>query len=598
LFGRKRVFQFSAALFVGASALCGVAGSMTWLIGARAVQGFGAGGLTVTASALIADIVPLRERGKYQGALGAVFGVATVIGPLLGGVFTDHLSWRWCFYVNLPIGVIVIVAAAKVMPTIASTARPVIDYLGVVFVSAGAGGLTLATSLGGSEYAWGSPFIVGLFLGSVVALVVFVLVERRAAEPILPLRLFRNPVFSVTSVIGFIVGFAMLGAMTFLPTYLQYVKGVSATSSGLRTLPMVVGLLIASVYAGGVVGRTGKYKIFPIVGSALTALGLLLLSRIDETTSAWTFSAFIFVLGVGIGLSMQVLTIIVQNTADYRDLGVATSGVTFFRTLGSSFGAAIFGAIFANHLDTALPRALAATPTLPARALATPTTLHSFPAAVIAPIVHAYSQTLHTVFLWAVPVALAALLLSLFLKQVPLRDAAKASAPAMGEGFAMPDSQSSEVTLETSIARLMVREGRAALPEIRALSGSRLGEADGWCVAQVHLRTRHHMATTLEAIGHAVRVPAAVLLPAFREAAARGYLTTGTDGWNVTPAAASEFDKFATAFKAWLQPRLPAPYADDAVAVSAALSRLTGRLLEEETAASLDNRILASAAAR
>jgi hypothetical protein len=271
--------------------------------------------------------------------------------------------------------------------------------------------------------------------------------------------------------------------------------------------------------------------------------------------------------------------------------------VTFFRTLGSSFGAAIFGAIFANHLDTALPRALAATPTLPARALATPTTLHSFPADVIAPIVHAYSQTLHTVFLWAVPVALCALLLSLFLKQVPLRDAAKASAPAMGEGFAMPDSQSSEVTLETSIARLMVREGRAALPEIRALSGSRLGEADGWCVAQVHLRSRHHMATTLEAIGRAVRVPAAVLLPAFREAAAHGYLTAGTDGWNVTPAAASEFDKFATAFKGWLQPRLPAPYADDAVAVSAALSRLTGRLLEEETAASLDNRILATAAA-
>src|SRR4051794_3223808 len=339
-FGRKLLFQFSAAVFVVASAMCGLSTTMSWLIGWRAVQGFAAGCLMVTATAVIADIIPLRERGKYQGALGAVFGVTTVLGPLLGGLLTDHLSWRWTFYINLPIGIAVIVLAGLTMPSIRARGRPSIDYLGIVFVSLGAAGLTLALSWGGTQHPWGSPTIVLMFIGSLVSLGLFVLVERRAKEPVLPLRLFTSSVFNVCVVLAFIVGFAMLGAMTFLPTYLQYVKGSSATESGLQTLPLVVGLLSTSILSGNVVGKTGRYKIFPVVGSLVMALGMLLLSFVQADTPYWQLAAGMLVLGLGIGMSMQVLTIVVQSTVRYEDLGVGTSGVTFFRTLGSSFGAA------------------------------------------------------------------------------------------------------------------------------------------------------------------------------------------------------------------------------------------------------------------
>jgi EmrB/QacA subfamily drug resistance transporter len=586
LFGRKLVFQVGAALFVVASALCGLSESLTWLIGWRAVQGIGAGALTVTAIALIGDIIPLRERGRYQGMLGAVFGVTTVIGPLLGGYFTDHLSWRYAFYVNLPLGILVVALAARTMPSITATLRPVIDYLGVASVALGTGALVLATSWGGTTYGWTSPTIIGLFVGAVVALAIFVAVEQRAAEPILPMRLFSGPVFRISAILSFIVGFAMLGSLTFLPSYLQYVQGVSATSSGVRTLPMVVGLLGTSIFAGTMVGRTGRYKIFPVAGSVLLTLGLFLLSRMDEATSFWTTSLFMLVLGAGIGSSMQILTLIVQNTSDYKDLGVATSGVTFFRSLGSCFGGAVFGAIYSNRLEDRLPAALAASPKVDPTAIASPELLHSFPAADIVAIVHAYAQAIQGTFLWAVPAGVVALLFALLLEEVPLRGTAREVSNDMGEAFGMPDARDSSTSLESAIGRLMRRDGREAIRAARTTSGTTLDIADGWCVAQVHLRARAGAGTALDDIAGFVRVPAPVLRPAFERSRLDGYLTGGQDDdspWALTDEGQAQFELVAASLIDWLVERLELSGPDEAQRVRVAMRSIGDKALAEES---------------
>ncbi|NBH09291.1 MDR family MFS transporter [Amycolatopsis sp. SID8362] len=580
LFGRKLMFQLSVVVFGIGSFFAGFADSMVWLIVWRAVQGLGGGGLMVTSTALIADVVPLRERGKYQGVLGSVFGVVTVAGPMLGGFFVDHLSWRWAFYVNIPLVVVVLVVASSAMPNARAVVKPVIDYLGILLIGLAATGLTLVTSWGGTQYAWGSPTIIGMAIGSVVLLAAFVFVELRAKEPMLPMRLFRNPVFTVGGIMSFVVGFAMLGALSYLPTYMQYVQGTSATSSGVRLLPMVLALLVASIAAGNAVSKTGRYKIFPLVGAAGMTIGLYLLSRLDTDTGFWEASAYMAVLGLGIGLGMQVLTIAVQNTVDYADLGVATSGVTFLRSIGSSFGAAIFGTVYANQLTPKLA-ALPVPPGVDPRALQVPTALHALPASVSAPVIKVYSDALHVVFLAAAPVGLVAFALAFFLKEVPLRDTARAAAPDLGDGFAMPEARTDDRELERAVATLFFRERRKVAPAIVERAGSDLDEGGIWCLLQVHLRERRGEPPTLKAIGEHFGVPAPVLEPAFNRLELTGHLHYSRDGWELTPAGRTEFAKVVGAWHDWLADRLGDWGTGNRAELDAAIGRVAARLLDQ-----------------
>jgi EmrB/QacA subfamily drug resistance transporter len=428
-YGRKFFFQAAIVIFLCGSALSGISQSMTELIAFRAVQGLGGGGLMVGAQAIVGDVVSPRERGRYQGLFGAVFGLASIIGPLLGGVFVDQLSWHWIFYVNLPIGAVALAVVASQVPGNLGRVHHVIDYLGTTVLMLCATCLVLFTSLGGTTYPWGSPTIIAFGVAGAVLLGIFVVVERGATEPVLPLHLFSNRGFSVVSVVGFIVGFAMFGAITYLPVFFQIVHGESPTTSGLQLLPLLVGLIICSTGSGIVISKTGRYRVFPVAGTALITIGLLLLSRVGIGTSLIVAALYLFVLGVGLGCVMQVLVLIAQNAVPYSELGVVTSGATFFRSIGGSFGAAIFGAIFSNvlvgnlvrHLGTAkLPRGLSS-------ASVTPAILDKLPHAAQHGIAAAYAESIQTVFLIAAPIGLIAFLVSWLIPQVELRQGVGAS---------------------------------------------------------------------------------------------------------------------------------------------------------------------------
>ena len=422
MYGRKPIFLAAILIFLAGSMLAGLSQSMDELIGFRGLQGIGAGGLMVGAQAIIADIVPPRERGRYMGLIGSVFAVAFVAGPLIGGFLVDNLSWRWVFYVNLPLGALALVIVTTRLHLHTPHTRHRVDYVGTLLLSGGVAALILLASWGGSQYAWGSDRIVGLGIVGIVLLIVFVWWEGRAAEPILPLKLFGSPVFAVANSMGFAIGMAMFGAIIFIPLFLQIVYGASATSAGLRMLPLMGGLLVASILSGRAISRFGRYKAFPIAGTGVLVVGMYLLSRLTVDTASWVASAYMVVVGVGLGLVMQVLVLVVQNDARPKDVGVATSSATFFRGVGGAFGVAIFGTIFASRLSdrlAILPRSITAH--LGGGVQLNPVEIRHLPAHVHDEVLTAFAHSLHGVFLFGTVLALVPFILSWFLKETPLR---------------------------------------------------------------------------------------------------------------------------------------------------------------------------------
>ena len=503
LYGRKVFFQSAIVIFLIGSILSGLSQSMIELILFRAVQGLGGGGLMIGAQTIVGDVVSPRDRGRYMGLFMAMFGVTTVIGPLIGGFFVDYLSWRWIFYINIPIGAIALVVTAFALPEALSRVHRIIDYLGTALVALAATCLVLFTSLGGTSYPWTSPFIVGLAVAGVVFTVLFLWAERRAVEPVIPLPLFANKVFAASSAIGFVVGFAMFGALTFLPLFFQDVKGISPIQSGVRLFPMMGGLLVASIGSGLLVSRWGRYKIFPVVGTGLMTVGLYLMSLIGVSTGAWATAAYMAVFGFGLGLVLQVLTVAVQNAVPYEELGTGTSGVTFFRMIGGSFGTAVFGAIFANLVVNNVLHALHLTKAPAGFSLNAdnPAAIHKFPAAIQSGVVHGIAHTIQTMFLIGVPIAFVAFLLSWTLPEIALRRSIRNSDP--GENLGLPEPRTSLGEIRRLLERAASRENRSELYEMLAgRAGLELQPRAVWLL----YRLADRPGSTVEEVGARLKV--------------------------------------------------------------------------------------------
>ncbi|HLI73139.1 MAG TPA: MDR family MFS transporter [Acidimicrobiales bacterium] len=453
LHGRKGVFQFAIVVFLVGSALSGLAHNMNELIAFRAVQGLGAGGLIALAMAIVGDVVSPRQRGRYQGYFGAVFAFASAAGPLAGGFIAEHLSWRWVFYINLPIGAVALVVTSVVLRLPFRRVEHRIDYTGAALLVAGVSALLLVTEWGGSQYPWRSGVIIGLIAAGVVLIGGLVAWERRVPEPLLPPRLFRSDIFTVAIGMQFLQAMAMFGAIVFVPFYLQLAQGISPTDSGLLLLPFMGGMLVMSIASGQLVTRTGRYKIFPLMGTTLTALGMWLLTTVNAGTSNVRLGVFLATLGGGMGLVMQNTVLATQNAVAFRDLGTATSSLLFFRSLGAVFGTALFGAIFVNRFNLWLPRLLPASYARRIHATSsglniTPTALHRLPVSVRRAVTESLVHAVHTVYWVAVPFAALTVVFAARLREIRLRDTTGMS-PA-GEADVTPAGAAGQAVADTA----------------------------------------------------------------------------------------------------------------------------------------------------